>query len=82
MYTFIYIGDGKTHYVNKQLSNFQHYLIIAVNESFTPFNAIKRLRQLPSNTSCGIFFNFTITTSTVSGIDSLCINTLRVVAGF
>ena len=71
MYIFVYIGDGKTHYVNKQLSNFQHYLIIAVNESFTPFNAIKRLRQLPSNTSCGIFFNFTIAISTVSGIDTV-----------
>ena len=65
-YLFVYIGDGKTHYINKQLSGFQHCLIIAINESFTPLNAILRLRSLPCDKSCKIFFNFTITPSTVS----------------
>ena len=67
-YLFVHVGDGKTHYIKKHLSTFPHYLIIAINESFTPLNAILRLRSLPSDTSCGVFFNFTIPPSTVSNI--------------
>lgn len=57
------IGDGKTHYVNKQLYGLQPKLRIAVNESFTPLNAILKLRSLPRDTSCKIFFNFTLVVS-------------------
>jgi len=52
------IGDGKTHYIKKQLCS--PYLIIAVNESLTVLNAISKLRNLPADKKCAIFFNFTI----------------------
>ena len=54
------IGDGKTHYIKNQLHGSQHSLVIAVNESFTLLNAILKLRSLPRDKSCKIFFNFTI----------------------
>lgn len=66
----ISIGDGKTHYINKELSKFKPFLIIAVHESFTPLSAIMKLRSLPNDTSCSIFFNFTIAPSTVSNMCS------------
>ena len=58
-------GDGKTHYIKKQLIGYQPYLVIAVNESFTPLNAILKLRSLPRDASCNVFFNFTILPSLV-----------------
>ena len=57
------IGDGKTHYIKQQLDESDCCLIIAVNESFTPLNAILKLRSLPRNRSCKVFFNFTIVVS-------------------
>ena len=62
----IFSGDGKTHYIKKQLCEDQPSLIIAVNESFNPLNAILKLRSLPRRGSCNIFFNFTIVPSIVS----------------
>ena len=54
-------GDGKTHYIKEQLQLSTHSLTIAVNEAFTPLNAIKKLRQLqPSQRDCAIFLNFTM----------------------
>ena len=52
------IGDGKTHYIKKQLCD--PYLIIAVNESFTVLSAVSKLRTLPPDQKCSIFFNFSI----------------------
>ena len=55
------VGDGKTHYIKRQLSQSTSYCTIAVNEAFTPLGAIKKLRRLPSDQpDCAIFFNFTL----------------------
>ena len=64
--SFIPIGDGKTHYIKTQLHEAQHSLVIAVNESFCPLNAILKLRSLTRDERCDIFFNFTIVPSNVS----------------
>ena len=54
-------GDGKTHYIKQQLAHSPASLTIAVNEAFTPLNAIYKLRALPLNQkNCAIFFNFTM----------------------
>ena len=69
MYICVYIyslGDGKTHYIKRQLHGNRSSLVIAVNESFSPLNAISKLRMLPRNKSCNVFFNFTIVPSIVS----------------
>ena len=59
--TFLSIGDGKTHYIQQQLSNSSASLTVAVNEAFTPLNTISKLRSLPFNREeCAIFFNFTM----------------------
>ena len=59
-------GDGKTHYIRKELKQLNKPgLVIAVNESFTPLNAILKLRKLPQDCTCAIFFNFTIVPSLV-----------------
>ena len=63
-------GDGKTHYIRQQLDD--PHLVIAVNESFTPLNAILKLRKLPHNHTCAVFFNFTIVPSIVS-FNTLCV---------
>ena len=56
-----YAGDGKTHYIRQQLAQSPAHLTIAVNEAFTPLNAINRLNTLPHNTSnCAVYFNFTL----------------------
>ena len=60
---YVVLGDGKTHYIRKELDD--PCLVIAVNESFTPLSAILKLRKLPQNYSCAIFFNFTIVPSMV-----------------
>ena len=55
------VGDGKTHYIKQQLAQCAAGLTVAVNEAFTPLNAINKLRTLPLNQRhCGIFFNFTM----------------------
>ena len=56
-----YAGDGKTHYIRQQLAQSPAHLTIAVNEAFTPLNAINSLNTLPHSTSnCAVFFNFTL----------------------
>ena len=61
------IGDGKTHYIQKQLG--PHCVVITINESFTPLSAILKLRSLVQdynkNLACTIFFNFTVVPSQV-----------------
>ena len=58
---FGHAGDGKTHYIRQQLAQSPAHLTIAVNEAFTPLNAINRLNTLPHNTSnCAVYFNFTL----------------------
>ena len=55
------VGNGKTHYIKKQMKDSSHSLTISVNEAFTPLNAIKKLRRLnPSQRNCAIFLNFTM----------------------
>ena len=53
-------GDGKTHYIKRQLSQSPGPLTIAVNETFTLLSAIRKLKSLPLVKDCAIFFNFTI----------------------
>ena len=54
-------GDGKTHYIKRQLKQHPSSCTISVNEAFTPLGAIKKLRRLPyDKPDCAIFFNFTL----------------------
>ena len=54
-------GGGKTHYIRQQLAESPTMLTIAVNEAFTPLNAIKSLNKLSADAiECALFFNFTI----------------------
>ena len=54
-------GNGKTHYIKKQLSHCSEQITIAVNEAFSPLTAITKLRSLTLyQSNVGIFFNFTI----------------------
>ena len=54
-------GDGKTHYIKRQLEQCPSSCTISVNEAFAPLGAIKKLRRLPSDKpDCAIFFNFTL----------------------
>ena len=67
-YDGIYIGDGKTHYIKEQLSLCSVHKNIALNEAFTPRNAIFKLRSLPLYLeNVGLFFNFTLLPPGVSG---------------
>ena len=55
------IGNGKTHYIKKQLNKCSEHITIAINEAFTPLSAIIKLRSLPLHKeNVGLFFNFTI----------------------
>jgi hypothetical protein len=54
-------GDGKTHYIKKQLQRSSCSVTISVNEDFTPVGAIQKLRRLPpTQENCAVFFNFTM----------------------
>ena len=54
-------GNGKTHYIQQQLTHSPASLTVAINEAFTPLNAISKLRTLPLNqNNCAVFFNFTV----------------------
>ena len=56
-----YAGNGKTHYIKKQLAQCSEHITIAVNEAFSPLTAITKLRSLSLyRKNIGIFFNFTI----------------------
>ena len=54
------LGVGKTHFIRKRMSELPHSVVIAMNETFSEKNAIKKLNGLPYEKNCGIFFNFTI----------------------
>ena len=58
----MYVGDGKTHYIEKELEHSPHSLKIAVNEAFTPLSCMKKLTcELPSDVpNCAVYFNFTM----------------------
>ena len=57
----MYAGNGKTHYIKKQLAHCSEQITIAVNEAFSPLRAITKLRSLPLyKKNIGLFFNFTI----------------------
>ncbi len=65
---FVVSGDGKTHYIQKQLAQCPSHQTIAINEAFSPSKAIAKLRSLPlCQKNVGIFFNFTILPPGVSG---------------
>ena len=54
-------GDGKTHYIRTQLALLDEYIMISVNEAFTPTKAISKLQKLSFDAKkCGMFFNFTM----------------------
>ena len=54
-------GNGKTHYIKRQLTNCAEHITIAVNEAFSPLSAIEKLRSLSLHRkNIGLFFNFTI----------------------
>ena len=56
-----YAGNGKTHYIRKQLASCSEHVTIAVNEVFSPLSAIIKLRSLSLyKENVGLFFNFTI----------------------
>ena len=58
---YIFIGDGKTHYIKSQLKQIDEHVVIAVNEAFTPVRAISKLCSLSlKNPGCAIYFNFTM----------------------
>ncbi len=60
-------GNGKTHYIKKQLANCSERITIAINEAFSPLGAIIKLRSLPlGKKNVGLFFNFTILPGGVS----------------
>lgn len=62
-------GDGKTHYIRRQLFHSPESLTIAVNEAFTPLSAINKLSTLScTNLGSAIFFNFTLMPYSSNGI--------------
>lgn len=63
-----FAGDGKTHYIKKQLRNVQPRckVTIAVNEAFSMKGALQKLQSLPiKEQECVIYFNFTLLLSEV-----------------
>lgn len=67
-------GNGKTHYIKKQLANCSDHVTIAINEAFCPLTAIHKLRSLPLyKKDIGLFFNFTILPP---GVSAAIVNTL------
>jgi hypothetical protein len=67
-----YSGNGKTHYIKKQLAKCADQLVVVVNEGFSPLGAITKLRSLPHEKGMGIFFNFTILPPGVSFVMYVC----------
>ena len=55
------LGNGKSFHIEKQLLQCTEKLTISVNEAFTLFKAVTKLRTLPLHQhDVGIYFNFTI----------------------
>ena len=55
------LGDGKTFYIQKQLKKHgTPFVTIAVNEAFSVGSVIKKLRELPQERNCSVYFNFTL----------------------
>ena len=74
-YSILILGDGKTFYIKKELKKFdkysgqkKHSVTIAINEAFCVESAIKKLRELPQEKSCAIYFNFTLIPPGVSAV--------------
>ncbi len=65
-YYVSYAGDGKTHFIYNQIkfNDLHDYIVISVDESFSVFKTISRLRKLYERSNAkegiGIFFNFTL----------------------
>ena len=82
LFSYLFAGDGKTHYITEQLKGISqpHKVIIAVNEAFTYMTVIEKLCSLPSDKNgCAIFFNFTVLPPPVSLLlcsIKMCINPL------
>lgn len=67
-----YAGVGKTYFIRqKKLPNLPHYVIIAMNETFSVKNAIQKLSELSGCENSGVFFSFTINDPGVSFIASV-----------
>ena len=55
------LGDGKTFYIQKELRRRgTPSVTIAVNEAFSVGSAITKLRELPQERNCSVYFNFTL----------------------
>ncbi len=72
-YYISYAGDGKTHFICNEINNDLHdYVVISIDESFSVFKTISRLRKLYERSNAkervGIFFNFTLFKVKVSEI--------------
>ena len=67
-------GDGKTHYIWKQLNAHKQSLTVVINDSFSPYNTIVQLRQLPLERNNVIYFSFTMLPPSVS--DSVAMHVL------
>ena len=62
MKNYLSLGDGKTHYILKQMDRVPQNsrVIISIDESFTEQQAIGKLRELTYAPENVIFFNFTM----------------------
>lgn len=56
-------GDGKTHYIRKELAKdwHDHTMALSINECFDPVEVIKLLRGMPlEQRYFALFLNFTL----------------------
>ena len=66
-YYYMCAGNGKSHYIKKQLAKCSDQLTISISEAFSPLGAITMLRFLPLyKGKIGLFFNFTLLPPDVS----------------
>lgn len=53
------LGDGKTHFIKKEMKEANCHLTIAINEAFSLSRAIEKLKSIPfSSENVAIHFNF------------------------
>ena len=64
-------GDGKTHYIETQLSQYTHRLRITINESFIPLTLMQKLCVLPVDVpNCAVHINVSLLPPGVSIVGS------------
>ena len=69
-------GNGKSHSIRKELLKYNKYVVIAINEAFTPLAAITKLCMLKPVANCSIYFNISLLPSQVRSAlnDCICFN--------